>query len=302
MATATATVGTVTPAVTVDTVTVGAARVRYDRYPAAGPVEAPALLLVHGTGSGGAEVNWSGLAPGLATHRTVLTPDLSGTERTVDDGAPLTTEQLAAQVIAVIEHAGTGPVDLPPAFGREVPPWLLDGRRRRRHRRRAAPRPGPPAGPGGRLGAHRRHGGTSRPKAGGEYLRNLFTVWRRIADHDAEAFGRIITITGFSHGFLNTIGRAGVEQLVPNMPPTAGTLRHIELDLRVDIRELLPRITAPTLVIGFTQDATVPVAHSRALHAAIAGSRYAELDAGHVGVFERAEEFTALVDGFTRSA
>ncbi|WP_323808973.1 alpha/beta fold hydrolase [Kitasatospora acidiphila] len=65
------------------------------------------------------------------------------------------------------------------------------------------------------------------------------------------------------------------------------------------MRHLLPKITAPTLVIGCAQDATIPVAHSRALHAAIAGSSYTELDTGHVASFERPEEFVALVDGFT---
>ncbi|MFF4214994.1 alpha/beta fold hydrolase [Streptomyces nondiastaticus] len=47
-----------------------------------------------------------------------------------------------------------------------------------------------------------------------------------------------------------------------------------------------------------TQDATVPAEHSRALHAAIAHSSYAEIDAGHVMFFERPQEFTKLVSDF----
>ncbi|MFD4914352.1 alpha/beta fold hydrolase [Streptomyces virginiae] len=61
----------------------------------------PALVLVHGTGSGGSAVNWGQVLPRFTADRTVITPDLSGTQRTVDDGAPLTVEGLAAQVIAV---------------------------------------------------------------------------------------------------------------------------------------------------------------------------------------------------------
>ncbi|MDH6140247.1 pimeloyl-ACP methyl ester carboxylesterase [Kitasatospora sp. GP30] len=131
------------------------------------------------------------------------------------------------------------------------------------------------------------------------YLRNMFTLWQQLGASDPAAFGRIVTVTGFSRGFLNTIGREQVELLIPNMPPTPGTMRHVTLDLALDIRHLLPKITAPTLVIGCAQDATIPVEHSRALHAAIAGSSYAELDTGHVASFERPEEFVALVDGFT---
>ncbi|MFB7940806.1 alpha/beta fold hydrolase [Streptomyces sp. NPDC056049] len=42
----------------------------------------------------------------------------------------------------------------------------------------------------------------------------------------------------------------------------------------------------------------VPVEHSRALHAAIQDSSYAELDAGHVMLFEREDAFVELVTDF----
>jgi pimeloyl-ACP methyl ester carboxylesterase len=131
-----------------------------------------------------------------------------------------------------------------------------------------------------------------------EYMRNLFALWRRLGTVDAEAFGRSVTMTGFSRDFLNTIGRDEVEKLVPNMPPTPGTLRHVDLDARVDIRRLLPLVQAETLVVGCSQDATVPVGNSRDLHAAIPGSAYAEIDAGHVVFFEKPDEFVALVRDF----
>jgi pimeloyl-ACP methyl ester carboxylesterase len=123
----------------------------------------------------------------------------------------------------------------------------------------------------------------------------LVAGWARATRrHSAESS----PLTGFSRRFLNVIGREEVELLIPNLPPAPGTLRHVALDLAPDIREQLPKTTSPTLVIGCTQDATVPVEHSRALHAAIAGSAYAELDAGHMAFFELPEEFAALVDGF----
>ncbi|MEV5505015.1 alpha/beta fold hydrolase [Streptomyces orinoci] len=269
------------------TVTVADALVHYDVHrdvhhdrTGEGGGEQPALLLVHGTGSAGAGLTWGQIAPVLAGEdRTVITADLSGTERTTDGGGPLTVEGLAAQVIAVIEDAGGGPVDLL-GFSMGAPVAAAAAALRPDLVRRLI------------LVAGWAH------TEGDEYLRNNFALWQQLGESDPAAFGRLVAMTGFSHGFLNAIGRAQVEQLVANMPPTPGTLRHVDLDTRVDIRRLLPRVQAETLVIGATQDATVPVEHSRALHAAIGGSRYAEIDAGHVAFFEKPEEFAKLVREF----
>lgn len=51
-------------------------------------------------------------------------------------------------------------------------------------------------------------------------------------------------------------------------------LRQIDLNLRLDVRDLLPKIQARTLVIGCGRDLTVPVENSRELHAAITGSEF----------------------------
>ncbi|MEU2653975.1 alpha/beta hydrolase [Streptomyces sp. NPDC007325] len=242
----------------------------------------PALVLVHGTGSAGSAVNWGRTTPRFTPHRTVITPDLSGTEATVDDGAPLTAEGLAAQVIAVIEDAADGPVDLLGfSMGSTVAATV------------AALRPD----------LVRRLilvAGWAHTDSDA-YLRSLFTLWQSLGTSDPASFGRAVAMTGFSRGFLNSIGREAFEALIPNMPPTPGTLRHIAYDLQVDIRPLLPRIEAPTLVIGGTQDITVPVEHSRALHAAIPGSSYAEIDAGHVMFFEQEDTFVKLVTEFTEA-
>ncbi|MGW6844764.1 alpha/beta fold hydrolase [Streptomyces sp. NPDC054958] len=278
---ATATITTAATAITTTrtaTVRVAEAQVHYDRTGSG-----PALLLVHGTGSGGSAVNWGQVLPRFTADHTVITPDLSGTERTVDDGGPLTVEGLAAQVIAVIEDADTGPVDLL-GFSMGAPVSAAVAALRPDLVRRLI------------LVAGWAH------TDGDEYLRNLFTLWKRIGISDPAAFGRAVAMTGFSREFLNAIGREQVELLIPNMPPTPGTLRHVDLDTRIDIRDLLPRIQAETLVVGCAQDITVPVENSRALHAAITGSRYAEIDAGHVAFFEKEDEFVRLVHEFLPAA
>ncbi|MER7057523.1 alpha/beta hydrolase [Streptomyces sp. NPDC000351] len=243
----------------------------------------PTLILVHGTGSAGAALTWGEIAPRFAAAHTVITPDLSGTEQTTDAGEPLTVERLAAQVIAVIEDTGAGPVDLL-GFSMGTAVTAAVAALRPDLVRRLV------------LVAGWAHTDSD------EYLRNLFTLWRQLGDSDPAAFGRSVTMTGFSRAFLNTIGRDQVEGLIPNMPPTPGTLRHVDLDTRIDIRHLLPRIQAPALVLGGTQDATVPIEHSRILHAAISHSVYAEIDAGHVVFFEKADEFTTVVGEFLHAA
>ncbi|MEU3050481.1 alpha/beta hydrolase [Streptomyces sp. NPDC006984] len=234
------------------------------------------LLFVHGTGFG-AEGTWGHLADAFTDGRSVLLPDLSGCGATEDDGTELTVERLAAQVIGVIEDNGGEPVDLVGfSLGSVVSATV------------AATRPD----------LVRRlvlTAGWAGPED--EYLRNLMTVWRSLAG-DADAFGRFGTMTAFSRTFLNTVGREQLEGIIQGNQPSEGALRHIDLNLRADIRGLLPRIESETLVIGCTLDATVPVEHSRELHAAIANSSYAELESGHVVVYEKPAEFVKLVRDF----
>jgi pimeloyl-ACP methyl ester carboxylesterase len=78
--------------------------------------------------------------------------------------------------------------------------------------------------------------------------------------------------------------------------------RHIDLDGGADLRDLLPKITAQTLVIGLSRDQVVPVEQAHQVHEAIAGSRFAEIDSGHLVVFERPQELVAEVLGFLSAA
>ncbi|MCX3061825.1 alpha/beta fold hydrolase [Streptomyces beihaiensis] len=234
------------------------------------------VLFVHGTGFG-AEGTWGHLADAFADRRTVLLPDLAGCGATEDDGGELTVERLAAQVIGVIEDAGGEPVDLVGfSLGSVISATV------------AATRPD----------LVRRlvlTAGWAGPDD--EYLRNHMTVWRALAD-DADAFGRFGTMTAFSRNFLNSVGREQLEGIIQGNRPTEGALRHIDLNLRVDIRDLLPKIEAQTLVIGCALDNTVPVPNSRELSTAIKNSSYAELESGHVVVYEKPAEFVKLVQDF----
>lgn len=248
----------------------GNARVHYNTHG-----EGPGLVLVHGTGFG-SDGTFGHLVDKF-TGRTVILPDYSGCGATEDDGGELTVEVLAGQVAGVIEHSGKAPVDLLGFSLGAVVAAAVAATRPELVRRLVLV------------------AGWARPDD--EYLRNLMSVWRSVADNP-DAFGRFGTLTAFSRGFLNTIGSDEVENIVRGNQPTEGALRHIDLNLRVDIRDLLPKIQAKTLVIGCARDHTVPVEHSREIHSALQDSTYAELDSGHVVVYEKPAEFVALVQEF----
>ncbi|MFB4304973.1 alpha/beta fold hydrolase [Actinomadura sp. GTD37] len=250
--------------------TVGNARITY-RTRGAGP----ALVLVHGAGPG--SIMWDALVDRFTDRNTVVLPDLAGSDPAGDDGAPLTVEALAAQVIAVIEDTGGGPVDLV-GFSLGAPTAAAAAALRPDLVRRLIPIAGL---------AH----------AGDEYVRQLFTLWLSLAG-SPEGFGRLGTVAAYSRHFLNRIGHDAAEQSHGFMRPTDGMLRQLDLVRRLDVRALLPKIEAPTLVVGCTLDQTLPVENHREVAALIEGSEYTEFDSGHVLMAERPDEFVKLVRDF----
>lgn len=239
----------------------------------------PGLVLVHGTAFG-AEGTWGHLVDAFADRHTVIRPNFAGSDETVDDGGDLRIEDLAAQVAAAADEAADGQVDLVGFSLGAVVAAAVAALRPDLVRRLVLV------------------AGWTHP--GDVYLHNLMTTWRRTGS-DPEAFGRLGTFTGFSRTFLNAIGAEEVDKIAAGNLPTPGALRQIELNLRVDIRPLLPKIAAPTLVIGCALDATVPVENARELHAGIPGSTYAEIESGHVVVFEQPAEFVKHVQDFIGS-
>jgi pimeloyl-ACP methyl ester carboxylesterase len=250
----------------------GSVRVHY-KVDGAGP----GLMLVPGTGAD-SEVTWGHLVDRFTDRHTVLRPDYALGDEAAGDGGELTIEALAGQVSAAIEDSAADPVDLV-GFSLGAAVCAAVGATRPALVRRLV------------LVA-----GWSR--ADDPYVRNMMSVWRRTADLDAETFGRFATITAFSPTFLQNLGAEEVEKLIFNTEPTPGTLRQIDLNLCLDVRDLLRRIEAETLVIGCSQDRMIPVSKSRELHAAIPGSEYAEIDSGHVVLYERPADFARLVREF----
>jgi len=69
-----------------------------------------------------------------------------------------------------------------------------------------------------------------------------------------------------------------------------------------DVRDVLPRIKVPTLLLYGERDVRSPAAVAEAMHAQIRGSRLEFIpEAGHMGHLEMPERFNAEVRGFLRT-
>lgn len=253
------------------TVSVGNARVPYTVTGSG-----PSLVLVHGVGKGGQSA-FGHLVDQFAERNTVILPELAGSEAAEDDGGDLTIEALAEQVSAVITHAGTEPVDLL-GFSLGGSVVAATAALHPEQVRRLVP-----------------VGGLVRTDA---YMRNLIGLTLSLA-HDPVAFGRVLTTTAFSPRYINSLdSMADIDKLGAELSPSRGRLRQLELLIRIDLRGLVEKVQAETLVVACNPDAAVPTEHSRELHAAIPNSAYLEMDSGHMVLFEQPQEFLKLVNEF----
>jgi 3-oxoadipate enol-lactonase len=77
--------------------------------------------------------------------------------------------------------------------------------------------------------------------------------------------------------------------------PVDGYIASCEAVRGMDLRPLLPRITAPTLIIAGQHDQSTPVEASQFIHGRIAGSQLTVLDAAHITNVELAPAYTDMV-------
>ncbi|MGW4844295.1 alpha/beta fold hydrolase [Nocardia brasiliensis] len=240
--------------------------------------QGPGLVLVHGTG-GDAEKVFGNVVGHFTDSRTVVRPNFSGSGETADGGVQLTVELIAEQVVAATRAAVDGPVDLLGFSLGAVAAAAV-----------AATHPD-------LVRSLTLVGGWAH--SAGPRDEYYFQTWAKLLETDRELFKRFSALTGFSTAALNRFGHEGLAGSLADAWPPAGIGRQIDLGRRVDIRPLLPAITAPTLVIGFAEDAMIPIDGSRQLAAAIPGSRLVEIPGeGHMDWFADPASLIALTRDF----
>jgi len=80
--------------------------------------------------------------------------------------------------------------------------------------------------------------------------------------------------------------------------PPVGYIACCEALSTLDQRELLPKISSPTLVIAGRHDTATPVASGEMIRKAISGASMTILDAAHISNVEQSHAFTDAVIGF----
>jgi pimeloyl-ACP methyl ester carboxylesterase len=261
---------------TTTTISGGPATVAYDRSGTG-----PGLVLVHGTAA--TRQQWLPLTAAVADRFTVVAPDLSGSGDTVDHGGPLTLADLAAEVLAAADHAGLDAFHLVGhSLGATVATHL------------AATHPE-------RVRSLVLHAGWVRTDT--RFAAEL-THWLHLLATDRERgtthFAEMLPLVAFGPRYwaaATVEGNAALVAQLAELVP-AGAARQIEVDLAVDLRGLLGRITAPALVLASAHDRIVAADQQRALLAGIPDARHAELDAGHGAPAEDPDGFVAAVVTF----
>ncbi|MEV4222111.1 alpha/beta hydrolase [Nonomuraea sp. NPDC049725] len=240
--------------------------------------QGPGLVLVHGMG-GDAEKVFGNVFGHFTATRTVVRPNFSGSGQTTDDGRELSVDGIAEQITAAARAAVDGPVDLLGFSLGAVAAAAVAARHPELVRRLVLV--------------------AGWPDTTGPRDRFYFETARKLLDTDRELFKRFSTLTGFGAAALDRFGHEGLAYSLADAWPPPGIGRQVDLGLNVDIRPLLPAITAPTLVIGFADDNMIPVEGSRRLHAAIRDSRLVEIEGeGHMDWFADPSRLIALTRDF----
>jgi pimeloyl-ACP methyl ester carboxylesterase len=131
-------------------------------------------------------------------------------------------------------------------------------------------------------------------------MRGTFDLWRRLIAIGPDLFIRYALVDGYTPQTLEVIEpmwEGAVAMAASTVQP--GSDAHLELDIRVDIEDDLPLISAPCLVIGGLQDRWVDISKSRHIAAQIPHSNLVELPAGHLVIGELANEIGSLISQHT---
>jgi pimeloyl-ACP methyl ester carboxylesterase len=242
----------------------------------------PPLVLLHGGLSDGR--SWTPQLAGLAGEYDVVAWDAPGCGRSSDPPAELTLADYADTVGALVGALALGRVHLA----------------------------GHSFGAGLAIEVYRRHQETVHSLV----LSGAYAGWRGSLPHE-EVEARLRRaleeldrppaewVDGYLSGFFSDSvppeTQDAVRAMMLEVRP-AGTRSMVTAFADADLRDILPTIAVPTLLLYGADDARAPRGVADALHAAIPGSRLVLIpDAGHDVNLEAPEKFEAAVRSFLRT-
>lgn len=237
------------------------------------------LVLVHGAGAN-SESNWGHLVESLTPYYKVVRPNYSGSGQTTDNGEPLTTEQLAEQVIAAAKAANAVPFDLVGfSLGTSVAIYI------------AATYP-----------EYVKSVVLLAPYLKGNARTKLqFELWKELGKTNRKAMSSIIIQTGFSANFTSTWDEKTMTDMLENTLTSnnwEGFTRQAELLIHTDVIEQAKKVNKPTLVIACIHDSMIPSIFAKTTLELIPNSQYTELESGHLAIYEKPEALISLIKNF----
>jgi pimeloyl-ACP methyl ester carboxylesterase len=236
------------------------------------------LLLAHGAG-GTIQANFGPLIAPLARTFTVIGPDYPGSGKTERATTPLTLDELADRLVATAVAQGAEKFAV---VGYSLG-CTTAVRAATRHPDRVT---------GLVL--------TAGFAALDESTRGTSERWRTLASGDRKVLAKFVMSVVLSEAYdnrMSDVERGGFEDLIAATLPK-GLVDQIDLVLKADVREDLPKVAVPTLVIGMELDRLIPMRLSKDLADGIPGAQWATLQSGHATSLEVARDWLRLIEGF----
>jgi len=105
----------------------------------------------------------------------------------------------------------------------------------------------------------------------------------------------------FSDEFINN-SFSFISSLAPNfeLVDMVAFEEMIKAFLRLDLRGKLSKLTMPTLVVASTHDRFFPPRYSKLIVEELPNGKYAEVESGHVSIWEKPGEINVLVSNFLK--
>jgi pimeloyl-ACP methyl ester carboxylesterase len=230
----------------------------------------PGLILIHANSSTG-RGSWGPVLPGLADRYTVVLPNLPGSGDSPLPDGPLDVETLADQIVATADKAGLERFAVAGASAGAPVAIKVAGRYPERVTKLVTY--------GGYAKAH-------------PTLRLQLEVWLSMLARDDPATGKLLLTFVFSDESLSARTEEQLDRLASGFVAHAapGTAAQVGFASRVDVRDELGKVQAPTLVIVGADDAHVTPVHSREVAAGISGARLVEVTGGHGSISEHPDQ------------
>ncbi|MET8764765.1 alpha/beta fold hydrolase [Lentzea sp. NPDC004782] len=218
----------------------------------------PPLLLI--AGQSNSSRWWSQVAPMFATRFTTIVTDHRGTGSSDKPETPYSTELFASDCVAVLDDAGIGKAHVyGTSMGGRIAQWIA-------------------ASHGDRV--DRLVLGCTSP-GGPHAIERSAEVRRSLAQVDPMKARRALEELMYTPAYKGPFSTLGD----PSMPPYARKL-HLFASAEHDAWDVLPSITAPTLVVHGTDDIFNPTANAPLITSRIPGARMHLVEGARHGYFE----------------